>query len=138
MTFQWRSLRPGETDHETLWASVALALGILLAAWVRFVEWPPVLCPFRVLTGVPCPTCGTTRAVFAWLHGHPLDAMRLNPIIGVTPFVLGPYLVYAATVALGGWPRLRVSLSPTAKRVGRAGAWVAILATWAFLIVDGR
>ena len=79
MTFAWRPLRAGETDHETLWASVALALGILLACWLWLVEWPPVLCPFHVMTGLPCPTCGSTRAFFAFLSGQPLHALRLNP-----------------------------------------------------------
>ena len=55
MTLEWRPLRPGETDHETLWASVALALGILLVCWVRVVEWPPVLCPFHAITGLALP-----------------------------------------------------------------------------------
>lgn len=33
----------------------------------------PILCPFRLLTGVPCPSCGMTRSWVSLAHGH-LDA----------------------------------------------------------------
>lgn len=138
MTVEWRQLRPGETDHETVWASVALALAVLFACWVYAVEWPPVLCPFHAVTGLPCPTCGSTRALFAFVAGRPLEALRANPLVGAGALLSVPYLAYAAPVALGGLPRLRVTLTPRARRLGRAAAWGLLLATWAFLIVDGR
>jgi hypothetical protein len=135
---EWRRLRSGETDHETLWASVALALGVLSAAWVRLVEFPPVLCPFHVVTGLPCPTCGSTRAVFAFVAGHPFDAIRYNPIVGAGLCLAGPYLAYAALVSLCRLPRVRVSIGDPARPYFRGAAWALIAATWLFLIVDGR
>ena len=138
MRIEWRRLRPGETDHETLWASVALALGVLFLVWVRVVEFPPVLCPFHALTGLPCPTCGATRALFAFVAGRPLEAIRYNPLMGLGLALSVPYLAYAALVALAGWPRVRVALDAPMRRVGRWAGWVAVAATWLFLIVDGR
>lgn len=41
--------------------------------------YPP--CPFRMLTGLQCPGCGSTRALHQLLHGHPLAAFQLNPLI---------------------------------------------------------
>lgn len=40
---------------------------------------PP--CPIHALTGFLCPGCGGTRAIAALLHGHPLTAFRLNPLL---------------------------------------------------------
>lgn len=50
-------------------------------------------CPFLLLTGLPCPTCGVTRALDALLHGdlagywqcHPL-ALPLAAVVLLFPF----------------------------------------------------
>lgn len=38
---------------------------------------PP--CPLRVVTGIPCPMCGMTRGVTAFVHGDVASAFVLNP-----------------------------------------------------------
>ena len=49
---------------------------VLLAAWDLGVP----TCPVRLLTGRPCPTCGTTRSVVAIISGDFGHAWELNPI----------------------------------------------------------
>lgn len=39
-----------------------------------------ILCPFRALTGYPCPGCGMTRAFSALAHGEPVRAVIYNPL----------------------------------------------------------
>src|SRR3954465_15376423 len=44
----------------------------------------PVLCPFRRLTGLPCPGCGMSRSFVALAHGDISDAFaynRLRPLL---------------------------------------------------------
>jgi hypothetical protein len=138
MTWHWRPLAPGETDHETLWASVAAALAVMFVLWVALVEWPPVLCPLRALTGLPCPTCGATRALFAFTSGELRAALRWNPLVGVALGAAIPYVAYAGAVSLLRLPRLRLRVGAREARLARAAAVTAVLANWAFLIVDGR
>lgn len=57
-------------------------------AWVLY-TFPPAAyafyprCPFRMLTGLECPGCGTTRALHHLLHGRIDEAFRLNPMLFV-------------------------------------------------------
>jgi hypothetical protein len=48
------------------------------------------ICPFRALTGLQCPGCGSTRGLYRLLHGDVVAAFELNPL-----FVLSlPFLVF--------------------------------------------
>ncbi len=70
---------------------MAVLAGVgLLAVWATcdpstHVFYPP--CPFRVLTGLECPGCGTMRAGHALLRGRPIEAFRLNPLLVPTVLV---------------------------------------------------
>ncbi|HZE67958.1 MAG TPA: DUF2752 domain-containing protein [Pyrinomonadaceae bacterium] len=45
-------------------------------------------CPFRTLTGLQCPGCGSTRALHQLLHGHPVAAFEFNPLLVLSlPFL---------------------------------------------------
>jgi Protein of unknown function (DUF2752) len=39
----------------------------------------PILCPFRRMTGLPCPTCGLTRSWNAMAHFRPSAAFAEHP-----------------------------------------------------------
>ena len=54
--------------------------------------WVP--CPIRALTGLYCPGCGSTRAVFALFHGNLPLAAHDNALLLAMPVlaVLGRYI----------------------------------------------
>jgi hypothetical protein len=54
---------------------------------------PVILCPFRALTSIPCPTCGTTSMVWALLAGRPVDAFFCNPLMAVLGLVAAGVLL---------------------------------------------
>jgi len=65
-------------------AQALLALGAFLAvlAVLSVVDprtaWFAPRCPFRLVTGLFCPGCGTGRALHAIVHGDLAAAVRLN------------------------------------------------------------
>lgn len=74
-----------------------LAVLTALAAVYYFVDpahtvWMPK-CPFRLLTGLDCPACGTQRALYALLHGAWSEALACNPFALIS-------LLYLALVIL--------------------------------------
>ena len=68
-------------------------------AWVAFAYFQGVtedtgFCLFRTVTGLPCPSCGSTRSVVSILHGDVAGSVHWN--------LLG-YLVLSAMILLPAW-----------------------------------
>ena len=68
-----------------------LTLVLLLAgsAWMfvnvsHGVDGDHTICIFKNLTSLPCPSCGTTRALALILNGQVADALEMNPMGIVT------------------------------------------------------
>ena len=58
------------------------------------------ICIFKHITGIPCPSCGSTRAVKALLHGDFIGSIVLNPIgilVAVIMIVLPVWLIVDIT-----------------------------------------
>lgn len=92
---------------------------------------PELVCPFRAATGLPCPLCGSTRAIVLAAHGDGafLDYNAVAVVVLVAAIVLG--LVAALAPRSGRWPRdalARFGASP-----GRALLVVAVVA-WAWTL----
>jgi len=65
-------------------------------------------CPFRLLTGMQCPGCGSTRACYQLVHLHPVAAFKLNPLFMLTlPFIVYGFLGYTKS-AITGQPQRRL------------------------------
>jgi hypothetical protein len=101
--------------------AVAGAVGIPVAA-VGLAVWDPArhggpaVCPWRVLTGSPCPGCGLTRAGGALLRGRVDEAIQLHPLV---------LLVAVQVVAL--WVLAIVVLRRTRRDPRPQPAWVTPL-----------
>lgn len=59
-------------------AGLVLLAGIVLPPEVA--AGGPVLCPFRLLTGLPCPGCGLTRSLVCLLHGDLATSVAFHPL----------------------------------------------------------
>jgi hypothetical protein len=71
------------------------------------------VCLFRLLTGLTCPGCGTTRALHAILHGHLEAAFMLNPLLLLaSPLLVYAFMRYSVTVMRGGVPRKNAVPAP--------------------------
>src|ERR1700720_1754177 len=68
-------------------------------------------CPFRLVTGLQCPGCGSTRACYQLIHLHPIAAFKLNPLMVMTlPFIIYGLLGFTRS-AVTGKPYWRVFIS---------------------------
>ena len=94
-----------------VWLGLA-AVGLFLFAFnpSNFAFFPK--CPFRTLTGLQCPGCGSTRAFYQLLHLHPVVAFKLNPLMVLTlPFIVYGFLGFTRS-ALTGRPQRHLFIPP--------------------------
>jgi len=95
------------------------------------------LCPLKRLSGVPCPCCGSTRAIVALLHGDATVAFAIQPLATVVACLLVPSLL--ASMVLFGRCRTNAFLVSVArKRITWIVFALAILVNWAYVIHHGN
>lgn len=129
-------VRPGGVPVGAILAACALvAIGAIVV--LHLDRLPFSLCVFKAVTGWPCMTCGTTRALARLARLDLAGALAMNPLAALGTLTLLPWA--AADLAL--LPRgraLSLELSPAAARVARIAAVTAVLANWAWLVAAGR
>ena len=98
--------------------------------------WPQ--CTFRTLTGIPCLTCGSTRAGLAFLQGDLGSAWRFNPLSTLSLAGIAIYNLYAAVVLGTRGRRLRIGfVNRSARRVFVALVIFAAILNWTYLLRVG-
>ena len=127
-----RSTTKEERQLALLWLAAAVSAIVLRPLWLAAA---PHLheCVFRSLTGIPCPSCGTTRAATAFLQGDLMTAFINNPLAALAGllFVAGAPIAVIWTTARWSVP----SLSNPLPLWVRIGAVCLIAANWIYLIV---
>ncbi|ROO90955.1 uncharacterized protein DUF2752 [Actinocorallia herbida] len=99
----------------------AMTAAALLVAAAHGVHDPGIICPFRALTGIPCPFCGGTTVFIELGSGHPVRALLANPLVflGAIVFAVAPLGVEDRWRSVA--PRARAWLFGTA--VTGSGIW---------------
>lgn len=90
-------------------------------------------CTFRHLTGIPCPSCGTTRTALAILNFDLVSAFTINPLATIVAiaFIIGGGLALIWVLLRGPVPTFNLSWSRW-----WTGAIVGIvLINWMYLIL---
>jgi hypothetical protein len=110
-----------------IFAGVIFGMTVLGASAVVFFFNPSTngfypVCQFHKLTGLNCPGCGATRALYALLHGNFLLALKDNSLF---IFTIAFLAARGAWFAAKHFPRKPV------------GQFISPKMLWAFLIVAG-
>jgi hypothetical protein len=117
-----------------LWAAALVgAWGLLVLGGVLLeARGGPALetCLFHRFSGHPCPTCGGTRVVLAFVRGDWAGALRLNPLVALGLGAAGLGLL----VRLASGRALRLDLSLRERGALLAAGVMLLLANWIWVL----
>jgi hypothetical protein len=125
---------PAERFRRLGWSGGLLLALIALALWNPVQRSGPILCPSRLLVGVPCPLCGATRGVALCLRGQAVAAAGLNPL--APPITLGLlvlFLKWAGESLIDR--RLVLVWSPAGSRLRLALTALVLVLVWVWVLL---
>jgi hypothetical protein len=93
-----------------------------------------MLCPLRRYTGIPCFTCGSTRAFLALVSGDITTAFLTQPLVISIVCLLAPIALFSLGTALLQKRLVMVSLSRVEKIILLFILIVATLLNWLYLL----
>jgi hypothetical protein len=128
--------RPGAPPLGAILGGIGL-LGGLAVSLLGLDRLPFAVCLFKSLSGLPCPTCGSTRAVARLFARDPAGALAMNPLTTLGALAVAAWAL-ADLVLLPRGRALSVELEPRLASLVRAGVILAFLLNWAYLLAVGR
>ncbi|MGC4933871.1 DUF2752 domain-containing protein [Gordonia sp. DT30] len=79
MTVDTETRTPRLAASELVAGVGVVGVGVACALPSAGIEHGPILCPFRLVTGLPCPGCGLTRAWVYACHGDWAQSFAAHP-----------------------------------------------------------
>jgi len=117
-----------DSARKRAWLFIICAVILLTAAWSGLLQHCPVICPLRSLTGIPCGSCGMTRAFVALCQGRLMAAVHFH--LASPMFFLAGFCV--ASISCLELKLGRNLLGPAWRRWGKHATWIGL-----FLILAG-
>jgi hypothetical protein len=123
----------GRIEFGIIYGAIAL-LALYAARFPQIIMFPSS-CVFKRIAGMPCPTCGSTRAVLHLSHGEIIAALAVNPLTS-SCFLAGIlYFLYSFITLAPGIPRVGFAFSDAEKNALLAGAATLAMMNWMYLIL---
>ncbi len=132
MRIAFKKRAKGQIEFGIIYGSIAL----LLIGAARLLPVFSIVpsCIFKGISGIPCPTCGSTRSVVYLSQGDFAAAFAMNPLTSLGLVVVVSYFFYSFIALLLDLPRASFILTGHEKNVVRAMVIMLFLAQWAYLI----
>ena len=136
MKIHLEKLPSNAIDHEMIWGGIGL-LVLLTARFIPFSLLPKFNCPFHILTGYPCPSCGMTRSFILIGHLKFWEGLKMNPLGALLFIFIATFFGYAFIVIVFHLPRIRIQVAERWEGVFIRIAFIfVIVINWIFLLIN--
>ena len=122
----------GQIEFGILYGSIAI-FALCVSRFIPDLNLIPS-CVFKNCTGLPCPTCGSSRAIVHLAHGDILSSIAMNPLTALCLAAAVSYFLFSLTTLVFDTRRMSLKLEENEKSVVRAGEVLLILVNWAYLV----
>lgn len=99
------------------------------------------VCLLKNITGIPCPSCGSTRSVLSLVHGNMVDALYWNPFgfIIMTILIITPlWIIYDIILKRDSLLRLYRTIEiQMQKKIVYFPAITLVVMNWVWNIMKG-
>ena len=103
----------------------AMALAALAVIPVEQVLHGPLICPFKALMGIDCPTCGLTRSVSMLIHGDLVGSIRAHHLGLLVAGAMAIWALDSFPIVANAWKRF-VGYSQSAVMLLLFGNWLIL------------
>ena len=131
MRISLRDKSPAEIEFGIIYGSIAV-IALVAARYLPITDMLPD-CAFKAFTGIPCPTCGTTRSLMHLAHGDLRGSLLMNPVFALVMVLALLWFLYNSIVLLFNASRLSLSLTSTESNFVRFITLSAMLLNWSYL-----
>jgi hypothetical protein len=130
------AVRAGAPPLGAIFGGIGVLAGAAVALF-HLDRLPFAFCVFKGLTGLPCPTCGSTRALGRLFFLDFAGALAMNPLTTLVAVVIAAWAV-ADLVLLPRRSALELDVDKRLANPLRMVALFLFLANWVYLLVAGR
>jgi hypothetical protein len=127
---------PGRLPLGAIFGAIGVA-GTAAVAVLGLHRLPFPVCLFKLTTGLPCPTCGSTRAAAHLAHLELAQAFAMNPLTTAGMLVIVAWAAADALLLARG-RALDLEVGSRMGNLLRVAAVLAVAVNWAYLIAAGR
>lgn len=124
---------PGEIEFGIIYGGMALVALFVVRFFPVMTTLAPS-CVFKGLTGIPCPTCGGTRAAVHLAHGGVLASLGMNPLAAIVLIFGILYFFYSALTFLFDIQRINLVITGHEKNAARLMLIATAAINWAYLV----
>ena len=124
--------KKGELNLPLVYFLVSVAGVFFVYILYLFNRLPYLPCVFKVITGYPCPTCGSTRIVSSLIELDILSAFRWNPLLFLGGITFITWVFYGFYMFFSG-KKIQVTLTKKEGLFLRLGFITLFILNWIYL-----
>jgi hypothetical protein len=129
----FKKRKKGEIEYGIIYGGVSL-VALFIARTMPVLSLAPS-CAFKILTGIPCPTCGATHSVVHLAQGEISAAFIMNPLTAVYFIAAVLVFLYSLVTLSFDFPKINIKLSSKEGTTLRIGVIILIFVQWVYLII---